>query len=514
MTPRARSVPRAWHLATIAFVGIGLFQIPSTAGATGFAWTNDILRGEVDLTGPAAIALDSEDRPHVAFADASSGIVWYGRRDAGIWDLQAIPGTGNADGGVRLALDGLDAPHVVYFDASRRVVTYAWGTGAGWSTSMVDESHFEGHTGLVLEPDGTPHVAYAWDNGRLRHAWLSGGSWITETVDPSVVTARYASVALDPASRPEIAYYGNGRLWHAHWIGYRWDITVVDPTTSPEFVGLRVDASGGRWIAYRADVEGELRIARWNGSAWLREVVDSTGDVGWDASLALDAAGEPHISYYDRDVAVLRYARREAGEWRIYIPDRRAVAGWFSSVAVGADGRPHFAYYSWPERSVRYAVGGFGLGVRTWPPQGITPTSAVLVGELTSAGNATRVDVHFEWRAVRGDWQPGGAVTMSERGFVSFTIDGLEPETAYQVRFVATVGAEVISGETVTFSTTPPPPPRGADPVVVASIFVASGAALAFLGVYLSRRGATGRSKGESTGTPRADETRDRQRML
>jgi len=513
MMPRTRSVPRAWQLTTIALAGIAFFQIPSASGDAGFAWSNDILLGDVDLTGPAAIALDSRGRPHVAFADASSGAVWYGRRDSGVWGLQPIPGTSNAEGGVRLALDGFDAPHVVYFDESRRVVMYAWDAGAGWMTSEVDRSHFEGHVGLVLAADGTPHVAYAWDSGRLRHAWLSGGPWVIETVDSNVVTARYASVALNPDGRPEIAYYGNGQLWHARWIGYRWEIAIVDPTTSPEFVSLRTDTSGGRWIAYRAQEERELRLALWNGSAWLREVVDSNGDVGWDASLALDVAGQPHISYYDRDAAVLRYARKEAGEWRLHIPDRRFVAGWFSSVAVGADGQPHFAYYSWPERSVRYAFGGFGLGVRTWPPRGVTATSAVLVGELTSVGNATKVNVTFEWRAARGDWQPGGAVTLSERSFVSFTIEGLEPATAHQVRFVATVGAEVVSGETVTFSTSPPSP-RGANPVIVASIFAASAAGVTAFGYFLARRGATGRIGARNTETPPAEDTRQRERML
>ena len=513
MALRERSIPWVWRLSVIALAGITLLQSPSAIGDAGFAWSNDILLGDIDLSGPAAIALDSIGRPHVAFVDASSGAVWYGRRDSGVWTLQAIPGAGNAEGGVRLALDGADAPHAVYFDGSRRVVVYAHDPGSGWIVSDVDSSHFEGHAGLALEPGGIPHVAYTGGGGPLRHAWLSAGTWVTETVDSNVVTARYASVALDTAGRPEIAYYGNGQLWDAHWIGYRWDIVSVDPTTSPEFVTLRTDPSGGRWIAYRAQAERELRIARWNGSAWLREVVDSEGDVGWDASLALDETGQPHISYYDRDVAVLRYARKEAGVWGIHIPDRRFVAGWFSSLAIGPDGTPHFAYYSWPERSVRYASGGPGLGIRTWPARGLTATSAIVVGELTSLGNASQVGVHFEWRAARGDWQSGGAATLAERGFFSFTIEGLEPSTIYQVRFAATLGTQVIFGETVTFSTAPLLS-YGTDPILVASIFVASSVAVAALLVYLVRRGATRSPRDRQPQQPPAEETPERERML
>jgi hypothetical protein len=425
-----------------------------------------------------------------------------------------LPGASDADGGVRLALNATDVPHIAYFDPGQRAVMHASNPGAGWTISRVDESHLEGHVGLALAQDGTPHLAYAWDNGRLRHAWWTGGGWSTETVDSNVVTARYTSVAIQPDGRPHIAYYGNGQLWYARWIGFRWELSVVDPTTSPDFVGIQSNASGGRWIAYRARTEQELRVAQWNGSAWIREVVDSEGDVGWDASLALDTSGRPHISYYDRDVAILRYARQEEGGWSLHIPDRRFVTGWFSSVVIDASGQPHFAYYSWPERSVRYAAGGFGIGVRTWPPRSISPSSAIVVGELTSIGNATTIDVHFEWRAARGDWVAVGVTTVSERGFTSLLIEGLEPSTAYQVRFVATVGTSTYAGETITFSTAAPLPPRGADPVLVVSIFVAAVVGLVALGYLLARRASAERIERLAEDERPTSETGDRGRIL
>ncbi|KAF5426571.1 MAG: hypothetical protein C5S41_02440, partial [Candidatus Methanomarinus sp.] len=57
------------------------------------------------------------------------------------------------------------------------------------------------------------------------------------------------------------------------------------------FVGIHISLS---------DItKGYFKYAKWTGSAWSNETVDSDGNVGGGSSIALDSNGHPHISYYD-----------------------------------------------------------------------------------------------------------------------------------------------------------------------------------------------------------------------
>lgn len=465
-----------------------LGTLVSSTSEAQFAWKIEFVGPEVRASGPASIQLDTEGRPHIVYADVRGATLIYARWTGEEWEANSISVGGLPYGMVRLILDQLDRPHISFFDAASTAVRYAHFDSAAWRLLEVDDSHLAGHSSIALDAEGIPHIAYAWRNGELRFARLVGVSWTIETVDPDVITARFPSLAFGASGRPQIAYYGGGLLLHAEWIGYRWSIDVVDADHSPQFITMHVDPLDVPKVSYRNSQARELRFASWNGSAWIREVVDTDGDVGWDSHMALDSEGDPHISYYDRDRGFLKYSYKDGSTWTTHVVDGGGVVGWWSGIAVGLDGRPHFAYYSWTDQVIKYTVGQFAPGVRVWPAEDVTSTTAVLVGEVTSFGNADRLEVFFEYRPQGENWTRLARVTVSGLGFVSAALDGLEPETSYEYRIIASGGDGEIQGNSLDFTTAPISRP---EPLLFLSslIWISGGVILAaLLYVFLLKR--------------------------
>ena len=466
------------------------FLVPPNVEAQ-FAWQIDVVEAGTSPSGGTSLALDSGDRPHLAFVDASSGQVKYGHWDGNQWSMDSLAFQGWAFGMVSMELDVNNRPHISFFDVQSTKIIYAHFNGVSWRILPVDRSHSLGHSSLSIGPDGSLYVGYVWPNGDLRLARLAGASWSLETVDPDVVRAKYPSIAFGIGDAPQIAYYGNGVLLHAELVRHGWWIDTVDGDFSPQHVSLAINSSGAPRIAYRNDRDFDLRFAAWNGSVWNLEVIDQGNDVGWDARMVLDEGGRPHVSYYDRTLGILKYAHRVGGSWSVRTVDNEAVVGWWSSLAVDERGRPHVSYYSWTARSIRYAVGEFALGIRTWPARHLTSASATLVGEVTALGDAPEVRAFFEWRKVGAGWNRSQETVLKTPGFVEWEIGGLDPEREYEFRFVASGGGVLFQGEVHAFSTAPHPE---AEPIiselqfVVLSIATVLGSLAAYLFVVQRRR--------------------------
>ena len=158
----------------------------------------------------------------------------------------------------------------------------------------------------------------------------TGSAWGTPVAVASGlgVGSGGCSIAMDSLDRPCVAYYedyfdgieSRGTLKFARWTGTTWSIETVDsPRFNYDHVGeypcLFMDYMGRPHISYYdywssgSTNYWALKYARWTGTVWSAEFVDGNNlGVGDWSSLVVNQDGTVHISYCDRTNGDLKYA--------------------------------------------------------------------------------------------------------------------------------------------------------------------------------------------------------------
>jgi hypothetical protein len=227
-----------------------------------------------------------------------------------------------------------------------------------WTVLIVDDQHVvRGHTSIALDSTGTPHVVHndIGNNNNLRLATKTGNTWSSEVVDTNIVGIwqfRYTSLALDSNDYAHISYYFDAidDLKYARWDGSSWNIENLDT-----FSSLALDNNDYPHIGYYDETNDDLKYARWDGSAWNIEKVDWAASVGAYTSLRLDASDRPHISYYNNSAGDLMYAKWNGASWDVETVDFMGNVGKWTSLALDSNDYPHISYYDVDNGDLRYA---------------------------------------------------------------------------------------------------------------------------------------------------------------
>lgn len=170
-----------------------------------------------------------------------------------------------------------------------------------------------------------------------------------------------------------------------------WKVKAIDaPTYFTNFNSraIAVDSNNNPHIVYGGD---HLYYAHYDGSIWNYETIDSSSEVGMDASIALDGAGNVHISYYNMNDKYLKYVTNKGGIWKFETVDNDFLAGWFTSIAADASGNAHISYFDDTNGDLKYATNATGSWVAT------TVDSNMWVGEYTSIAVDGAGKVHIRY---------------------------------------------------------------------------------------------------------------------
>jgi len=208
-----------------------------------------------------------------------------------------------------LAYDPMGQPAIAFYgdldkDSYKDTARFARWNGATWVFETIGPA--VGGITLVYDGAGNPSVSFFSSDLVLKFARRSGSSWTIVSVDSNVV-AYDTSLAYDPAGNPSISYCvrvitGKGKtvttyyLKFARWNGSAWVTQVVEAGVPAQYNSLAYGPDGNPSIAYSGG--DSLKMAHWNGSSWDIQVIEA-GVPGNSVSLAYDPLDHnPSVVHY------------------------------------------------------------------------------------------------------------------------------------------------------------------------------------------------------------------------
>ena len=366
-------IKRAWVLGIALLAGAFLFVAcggGSTATSTPVpAATATPVPAAADTpspTGPSAGQSTTGQTTEPPIAGQPSGTV-----TGYTWQLDTVDTNGAKPS---LAVDADGVPHIAYLlEAMPGFVKYAVPNNDGWDISTISTGYFYGPLDIQVSGQGVPQISYHdHDNEDAAYAILVDGQWQVETISHPGHDGWDNNLAIDSSGRPHIVsidpsqFGSKSGVEYATFDGQNWTVEEVGSGSVPYEFGsfIALDSQDRPHVVWFDDDEKDLKYATNDGTGWVVTTVESQGDVGRYASLAIDSQDNPVISYYQPDgntSGYIKVARWDGARWDIQRVDKleNVFTGFLgarktSSIVLDGNDNPIVAYSD--EELVKLAV--------------------------------------------------------------------------------------------------------------------------------------------------------------
>ncbi|MFL2975241.1 MAG: putative Ig domain-containing protein [Candidatus Thalassarchaeaceae archaeon] len=384
-----------------------------------------------------SLAIDSADGLHVAYYEMNGRYLEYAYRDLGgsSWTKTNVNDQGGHYIGtsVSIAVDSADRPHIAYHDRSQWDLEYAWFDGADWLVETLDGYYSSGrYPSIALDDGDQVHIAYENNSGsRLMSLVISNGIAATDKISQVGTHSYGMGFAVGTSGGMHLSFYNgsdsSGSLQYASKSGSSWTSETVDDSST--MIGthsdLALDDSGNPHISYVDSTNGLLRYAYHDGNSWALSTVDPSGSVLGYTSITIDDDGHPRIAYHDGS---LRLAESDGSSWTLTIQDAGS-AGQGAQVTVDDDGKARIAYFDEDNDDLAFSLAGHQspvvMGSSQFHPtgtsmgSGASGLSSLDVGE--THGCAVSSSSVICWGVATGGQLGNGAVAVISEDPVSVT---------------------------------------------------------------------------------------------
>lgn len=348
---------------------------PRPACATPFV--HEVVDGAAFTGYYSSLALDSRDRPHIAYHENTNLNLRYATRVGNVWVTETVDSTGDVGKYSSIAVNAAGNPCIAYRDQTNNRLKYAFKSAGVWTTEVADSGVSTGYyCSLALDASGNPRISYLdATTVDLKYAAKNAGIWTTEIADGAATNVGYyTSLAIDAAGRPHIAYFDNSTddMRYAFKNAGVWTSEVVE-INAVAWTSIALDDQGNPRIAYYETTAADLGYAFKSGGVWTLETVESVGAVGQNCSLEITDAGLARVSY-ELGLSVdvdLKYATRSTSAWTTESVDATGDVGYYSSLALDSQGNPKVAYFDFSNGDLKFTDSAVHVispsGGENWP---------------------------------------------------------------------------------------------------------------------------------------------------
>jgi PKD repeat protein len=350
-------------------------------------WTNELVDGGTGLQ--CGMYTDMvflpTGEPLIAYQTQLSTINYIVKtailRETG-WEIQDLDTMNGGLGGYNIDIDlDVNNNHVIAYeyrcDADSNYyndLKLAWWNGTSYDFSTVDSDgtsvlQCAKNISLDFAPSGKGLIAHWQMAGQhdpfdIRSVIWDGTTWTGEKIGED---AWEVCGILDSTENPIIACAFDTTFELKWYDGSAWQPTTLlsDTGNNISNISMALAPDGNpaiTWYDYRPVNNGDLYFAKWDGSAWITETVETWNDVGKYSCLVYSPDGKPYISYFNETKDWLQVSRKESTTWvRTYVDKggrTGELVGKFTAMGFGPDNKPHIAYW-------QFTNGDFGLRYAT-----------------------------------------------------------------------------------------------------------------------------------------------------
>ena len=239
----------------------GVFHAHSLSGTN---WSYEVI-DSINHGWNMDSTFDPAGNLHVSYYRNGDGVICYAVKSNGAWSSPSI--VTNGGGPTSIAVDSQQKVHLAFCSGNNYGLWYATKTAAQWSFSKIDTnlaSTANNAASMALDTNGIPHITYCDDvsgsGTRIRYFTKSGTNWLKETIAVGLGAAN--EIAVKPNGTPVVAFDDNGPFYSqlmiaerisGSWQTQRVNMATATNSTSVNDLHMTLDKGINPHIVYVSD---------------------------------------------------------------------------------------------------------------------------------------------------------------------------------------------------------------------------------------------------------------------